>query len=89
MMDKCYFKPHDAKISKPDVDEIGISDFVVVFTSNGERELAFWNSNTGLWYSESDPTGFGNVVKWSAFIEPNDFAEDKETYNFGGRYGEV
>ena len=89
MEDKCFFKPHDAKLCKPDIDDTGVSDFVVVFTSNGEREIAFWNNNTGLWYSENDPTGFGNVVKWSYFAEPDDFVESREIYNFGGRYGEI
>ena len=86
MYSKDYFKPHSAKLNKPEVDSNGISDFVVIFTDKGERDLAFWNANKGLWFSVSDPTGFNNVAKWSPFIEPDDFEEDETLYNIGERY---
>lgn len=80
---KCYFKPHDPRYSLPDVDEIGWSDMVVVFTSNGECETAAYNTKTKLWYSSSDPTGFGNVIAWSPFTMPDDFVPDEKVY-YGG-----
>jgi len=76
------FKPKEASRYLPDVDENGISDFVVIFTNKGERDIAQYNANTKLWYSVSDPTGFANVWKWSAYIEPDDFIEDPELYRF-------
>ena len=80
---KCYFKPHDPRYSLPDVDEIGWSDMVVVFTSNGECETAAYNAKNKLWYSSSDPTGFGNVIAWSPFTMPDDFVLDEKVY-YGG-----
>lgn len=82
-IDKCYMKPHNPKLSLPEVDEIGWSDMVVVFTSNGECETAAYNQNTKLWYSSTDPTGFGNVVAWSPFIMPEGFVPDEKVY-YGG-----
>ena len=83
MFDKCYMRPHDPKLSLPDVDEEGLSDFVVIFTEKGERDIAQYDANKKLWYSASDPTGFGKVWRWSPFIEPDDFKEDSNLYDFG------
>lgn len=80
---KCYFKPHDPRYSLPDVDEIGQSDLVVVFTTDGQCETASYNTNTKLWYSSTDPTGFGNVIAWSPFTMPDDFVLDEKVY-YGG-----
>lgn len=83
MRNNCYFMPKDAKLIKPDVDETGWSDMVVVFTDKGDCETAAYNAKTGLWYDSTDPTGFNNVVKWSPFIMPDDFVPDENLY-YGG-----
>lgn len=76
------FLPKEASRCLPDVDENGISDFVVIFTNKGDRDIAQYNANKKLWYSATDPTGFANVWKWSNYIEPEDFVEDPELYRF-------
>ena len=69
MIDKNYYlMPHDPKRELPETDDRGDSDMCVVQTSDGQCETARYNRNTKLWYSSSDPTGFGNVVSWSAFV---------------------
>lgn len=59
--------------NKPYVEENGLSAYYVVFTTNGQMDIALWNENKKLWYSEVDPTGFGNVVAWSPFEIPKEF----------------
>lgn len=82
-MNKIDFSPKDAKLIKPEVDETGWSDMVVIFTDKGDCETAAYNAKTGLWYDSTDPTGFNNVDKWSPFIMPDDFEPDPNVY-YGG-----
>lgn len=77
------FKPKEYPLHKPQVDDTGWSDMVVIFTNKGDCETAAYNANTNLWYSSTDQTGFGNVIKWAPFIMPDDFIPDERLY-YGG-----
>lgn len=57
--------------------EYGRSDIYVVFTQDGQVDVAVYDMRTNLWYSQTDPTGF--TVKWFApFDIPNKFEYGKE-----------
>ena len=65
-------------LHKPQCDATHRSDFYVVFTKDGQIDVAVYDERTNLWYSQTDPTGFG-IVKYSPFDLPNDFKMDKDT----------
>lgn len=66
------FQPKDFPLHKPYTED-GLSDFYVIGTDDGDMDIALYNKNTGLWYSQTDPTGFGNVKWFARFDRPDDF----------------
>ena len=69
----------DAKIDKPWIDDQGISDPVVVFTTNGMVLVAWWNDNDKYWHT-ADGDSFGNVVWWQDITFPKGWEYDKALY---------
>ena len=64
-------------LHKPQVDATHRSDLYVVFTEDGQTDIAVYDERTDLWYSLVDPTGFS--VKWfTSFEYPEgfDFGDD-------------
>ena len=53
--------------------EYGRSDIYVVFTDDGQMDLAVYDSEKNLWYSQTDPTGFNNVKWYVTFDIPEKF----------------
>lgn len=85
-MDKSFYThPHYPKVETPETDDEGFSDLVVIGTTRGEVDVAFYCDKTKLWYSATDPTGFSNVVFWSPFVVPDSFDIDEDLY-YGGLY---
>ena len=66
------FQPKEFPLHKP-FTENGVSDFYVVGTTDGDMDIALYNDHTELWYSQTDPTGFGNVEWFARFDMPDSF----------------
>lgn len=70
-------KPKEYPLHKPPC-VYGRSDLYVVFTEDGQMDLAVYDMEKNLWFSQTDPTGFNNV-KWFVFFEiPEKFVYSKE-----------
>ncbi len=67
------YKFKEFPLHKPFCDENGLSDFYVIGTNNGDMDIALYNADKNLWYSQTDPTGFGNVIWFANFDRPNNF----------------
>lgn len=79
----------DFPLNKPFCDGTGVSDFYVVFTNDGQMDIAVYNESKNLWYSLTDPTGFNNVKWYTDFDIPSKFeysAELSELWNGEGEY---
>ena len=56
----------------------GRSDLYVIFTDRGDVDIAVYDERKNLWYSMTDPTGFGNVTHYAPFDMPEKFKYSKE-----------
>lgn len=71
------YKPKEFPLHKPPC-EYGRSDLYVVFTADGQTDIAVYDMHKNLWYSQTDPTGFNNVKWYVAFDIPEKFEYSKE-----------
>lgn len=80
------YSPKEFPLHKPSVDPISHrSDLMTIYTNDGQMDVAVYDKRTNLWYSLTDPTGFG--VKWFAKISvPEHFEYSKELLDL--LYGE-
>lgn len=78
------YKPKDFPLHRPQT-EFHRSDLFVIFTKDGQCDIAVYDDRTNLWYSLTDPTGF-SVVKYTKFDIPEDFEYGKELLDL--LYGE-
>lgn len=69
----------DAKIYKPLVNDRGISDPVVVFTSNNMVLVAWWDERDKFWHS-LDGDSFGNVLWFEEIEFPKGWIYDDVLY---------
>lgn len=80
------YRPKEFPLHKPQVDPIcHRSDLYVIFTKDGQMDVAVYDIRTNLWYSLTDPTGF-SVYKYVSFDVPEDFEYDKDLLDL--LYGE-
>lgn len=84
MVTPIEFQPKEFPLHKPKC-EMHRSDLFVVFTKDGQMDIAVYDDRTNLWYSLTDPTGFG-VYKYTSFDIPDDFEYSKELLDL--LYGE-
>ena len=81
------FKPKEFPLHKPFCDStIHRSDIYVIFTNDGEMDIAVYDEKKKLWYSPTDPTGFNNVSWFVKFDIPEGFAYSKDLLDL--LYGE-
>ena len=71
------YKPKEFPLHKPPC-EYGRSDLYVIFTTDGQTDIAVYDMHTNMWYSQTDPTGFNNVKWFVAFDIPEQFEYSKE-----------
>ena len=71
------YKPKEFPLHQPTC-EYGRSDLYVIFTNDGNMDLAVYDSRKKLWYSQTDPTGFNNVKWYVAFNIPEKFEYSKD-----------
>lgn len=78
---------HDAKIEKPSTNTEGLSDPVVVFTSNKLVLVAWWDANTKWWncieanHGEFDKETFGDVLWWHEITFPYGWSYDEGVFS--------
>lgn len=71
-----YNEPTEFPFHKPKCENHR-STLCVVYTKDGYIDIAVYDDRTDLWYSPSDPTGFG-VYKYCYVEIPYDFVESQD-----------